>query len=148
MPNAEKVILLDGSGAEIGDANPLPVELISGGGVLGPTAIARLVSAAATTNATVVKNAAGRLYEFTGYNAAGAVRYLKFYNKATAPTVGTDIPILTFALPPGAGFVVELSAYGYAFSTGISYATTTGSADNDSAAVTLADIVGLNIFYT
>ena len=108
--------------------------------------VSRIASAAATTNATSAKASAGYLYAASGYNAAAAVRYLKFYNKASAPTVGTDVPVLTLALAPSAAFNFNLG--GLRFSTGIAYAMTTGAADADTGALTLADIVGLNVTYT
>lgn len=107
----------------------------------------RIVSAAADTNATSAKGGPGTLWKVTGYNAAGAVRYLKFYNKATAPTVGTDTPVLTIALPPATAFSVDWPG-GRWFDTGIAYALTTGSADADTGALTAADVVGLNVGYT
>lgn len=110
-----------------------------------PSAVSRIVSAAATTNATVAKASAGDVHMVSGYNAAAAVRYLKIYNKATAPTVGTDTPVLTLALAPSSAFNIPL--WGQYFATGIAYALTTGSADADTGALTLADVVGLNITY-
>ncbi len=104
----------------------------------------RIVSAAASTNATSAKASGGVLNGVIGYNAAAAGRYLKFYNKAAAPTVGTDVPILTFYLPPGAAFALDLECY---FSTGIAYALTTGSADSDTAALTAGDVLGLNVLF-
>jgi hypothetical protein len=114
----------------------------------GYATVTRLVSAAASTNATVVKAAAGRVYMIRGYNAAAAVRYLKIYNKATAPTVGTDTPILTFALKPSDNFDIDFQAIGYYFATGIGFALTTGSADADTGALTAADVVGMNVIYS
>ena len=83
----------------------------------------------------------------SGYNANVAVRYLKFYNKATAPTVGTDTPVLTIALAPSAAFNITFPMGRY-FATGIGYGLSTGSADNDTGALTAADIVGLNVNYS
>lgn len=111
-----------------------------------PNAVGRLVSAAGTTNATSVKASAGDLFEVIGYNAAASVRYLKLYNKASAPTVGSDTPVMTIALKPSDAFKVDLPQPLY-FSTGIAYALTTGSADADTGALTAADVVGLNIVY-
>jgi hypothetical protein len=114
----------------------------------GPSfTVHRLVSAAASTNATSVKASAGRIARLIGYNASTSVRYLKMYNKASAPTVGTDTPVLTLALKPSDTFSWDLENFGHAFSTGIAYALTTGSADSDTAALTAADVVGLNIVY-
>lgn len=110
------------------------------------TTTSRIVSAAATTNATSAKATAGTIHTITGYNAAAAVRYLKIYNKATAPTVGTDTPVITIALKPSDAFSIAYPM-GYYLNTGIAYALTTGAPDADTGALTLADIVGLNVNY-
>jgi hypothetical protein len=39
-----------------------------------------------------VKASAGQVYSLFVSNINAAVRYLKLYNKASAPTVGTDVP--------------------------------------------------------
>lgn len=110
-----------------------------------PTGVARLVSAAASTNATVVKGSAGQVFRVIGHNTAAAIRYLKLYNKATAPTVGTDTPVVTLALPATASFQIDLEAF--AFPLGIGYALTVNAADADTTALTAGDVVGLNILF-
>ena len=111
-----------------------------------PNLTSRLPSSAASVNATLVKNAAGDVVCINGYNASAGVIYLKLYNKATAPTVGTDTPAYTLALPPTATFSFNLqSQY---FGTGIGYGLTTGAADADATAVGAGDILGLNIAYS
>ena len=109
-----------------------------------PSAASRIPSAAASVNATSAKASAGDVHCISGFNAAGSVRYLKFYAKATAPTVGTDVPVLTIALPVGA-FNINLN--GHYIATGIAYGMTTGAADADTGALTAADIVGLTVTY-
>jgi len=102
---------------------------------------ARLISAA-TTNATSVKASAGEVGFIYAVNLNAAVRYLKLYNKASAPTVGTDTPIATLPIPgstTGAGFTLPIPE-GIAFSTGIAYATTTGYLDSDTGAVAAGEI--------
>lgn len=107
--------------------------------------VASKTISAATTNATVVKASAGQIYTLYANNVNAAVRYLKLYNKATAPTVGTDVPVMTLAIP--AGGVVNLSFFGgLAFSAGIAFALTTGVADADTAAVAASEHV-VNIGY-
>lgn len=113
----------------------------------GFASIGRLLSAAASTNATSLKASAGRLYKIRGYNAAAALRYLKIYNKASAPTVGTDTPILTIALKASDMFDIDLGSIGEYFATGIAYALTTGVADADTGVLAAADILGMNIWY-
>lgn len=111
----------------------------------GPKSVARLPSAAGSANNMLVKAGPGQVYHINGHNAAAAVRYLKLYNKVDAPVAGTDIPFATFAIPASVPFQFNLQ--GLFFDTGIGYALVTGAADNSSAAVTAADILGLNITY-
>lgn len=103
----------------------------------------KLISAA-TTNATVIKASAGQLYSLQVINLNAATRYLKFYDKASAPTVGTDTPVQTLPIPPngttGGGFVLPIPV-GMAFSNGIAFALTTGIADSDTGAVAANEIV-------
>lgn len=127
-----------GIGVDVTPATPLPVGT-------GGSAAARLPSSANNTNPTVVKASAGSVYSINCTNAAAAVRYLKFYDKATAPTVGTDTPVLTVAIPVGA---FSLNLGGFPFATGISYGIVTGAADNNTTAPAAGDILGLNITYT
>ena len=106
---------------------------------------ARLISAAASTNATSVKASAGEVHKIRGFNNNAAARFLKFYNKASAPTVGSDTPVLTYRLAPTADFAIDLD--GFYFSTGIAFAITTAAADADTGALTAGDIVAMNISY-
>lgn len=101
-----------------------------------------------TTNDTNVKASAGQVYAISASNVNAAVRYLKLYNKASAPTVGTDTPVAVFAIPGATtGGVGTLSIdCGIAFATGIGFGTTTGVADNDTGAVAANEIV-VNLFY-
>ena len=92
-------------------------------------------TAAATTNATSVKTSAGSLFEITIDNLAATPRYLKLYNKASAPTVGTDVPILT--IPVLAGDIRQLAfgQIGKRFTTGIAFAITGAAAVSDTTAI-------------
>lgn len=108
----------------------------------------KLISAA-TTNATSVKASAGTLYMITASNVNAAVRYLKLYNKASAPTVGTDVPVFTFAIPgntAGAGTNIPIPNVGINFSTGIAFALTTEITDTGATAVAASEI-SINLAY-
>lgn len=114
----------------------------------GPAfSVHRLVSAAASTNATSVKASAGRVLKIRGYNAKAAVCHLKLYNKASAPTVGTDIPFMTIPLKASYVFDIDFENFGLNFSTGIAYAITGAAADADTTALVAADVVGLAVVY-
>ncbi|MBZ9873094.1 hypothetical protein LB542_19795 [Mesorhizobium sp. BR1-1-9] len=112
-----------------------------------PDAVSRVVSSAASTNATSAKAAPAQLYSAVGYNTAAAVLYLKFYDKASAPTVGTDTPKMTLPLPPASGFSFSFPTP-FEFKKGLAYALTALAADADTTALVAADVVGLNVIYT
>jgi len=157
-----KVVLMSG-GSAIGALAPSATGTISAGGTVAsqalchlfksdgtgwradtrPSTASRIPSAAATTNATVAKAAAGDLHMITGRNASASVRYIKFCNVASGMVVGTTAVVLTYALAPASNF--EIDAGGFYFSAGISYALTTGAADADTGALTAADVLGLNV---
>jgi hypothetical protein len=97
---------------------------------------------AASTNATVVSAKAGQVFSVQAFNTNASARYLKFYDKATAPAVGTDAPCKVILVPGGsAGAGVAVALGGVSFQNGISFATTTGAADNDTSAVGSADLI-------
>jgi hypothetical protein len=99
------------------------------------------VKSAASTNATNLRTTAGNVYAFGFFNNAAATRYVKFYSKASAPTVGTDTPLFTVVLPAG-GNTEFSSVVPLRFGAGIGYAITAGVADNDTTAVALDDVHG------
>lgn len=97
---------------------------------------------AATTNATVVKASAGTLGFISASNISTSARYVKIYNKATAPTVGTDVPVQTYMVPPNtSGTNLALPASGLNLSTGICFAITGGYADTDTTATAVGDVI-------
>ena len=104
--------------------------------------------AAATTNSTLVKSSAGKLISGRVYNASAAVKFLKVYNKATAPTVGTDTPVLTLPIPAGAALDLwnVFGTYGLYFATGIGYGITGLAANADTTAVAAGDVI-VSILY-
>ena len=104
----------------------------------------KLVSAS-NTNGTNVKASAGQIYGIQVFNTNAAARYLKIYNKASAPTVGSNTPVKTIFIPAGGGVILN-QPLGIAFATGISIALTTGLADSDTGAVASGEIV-VNIDY-
>jgi hypothetical protein len=100
------------------------------------------LKSAASTNLTVVKNAPGAIGFILAQNLNAAIRYLKLYNKASAPVLATDAPLLTIPIPAnttGAGFAIAIPG-GLGFSAGIALALTTGVADNDTGAVAANEV--------
>lgn len=106
----------------------------------------RIISAA-SNNATVVKASAGVLGFVSVSNLNAAVRYLKIYDKATAPAPGSDIAKIVVAIPTGSVPVnLALPDEGIAFAAGISFALVTGILDNDNTGVAASEIL-VNLGY-
>lgn len=87
----------------------------------------------------VIKANPGQVYGYYLFNNAATARYVKFYNKATAP-VETDTPELTIELPAAGGANLSFPT-GDEYSAGISLRGTTGVADADVGAPSSNDII-------
>ena len=125
--------------------NPLPISAIPA--TAGGLSMTHLVSAN-SNNATVVKNSAGQVYGIEVFNVNAAARYLKLYDKATAPNPASDTPVKTILIPgstSGAGVVTSFTN-GLAFSNGIAFILVTGMADTDNNSVGANDVV-VNLNY-
>lgn len=105
----------------------------------GYTSKNKLISAA-STNATSVKTSAANVGKITADNLSASTRYLKLYDKASAPTVGTDTPFHTFVLPASSQRTLDFPA-GLRLSTGFAFAITAALADTDTTAVAAGDVV-------
>lgn len=103
----------------------------------------------ATNNATTVKSTRGVLIGLDVTNTNAAVRYLKLFDKATAPVCGTDAPTHTILVPgatAGAGHTPNLFAHPMPFALGLGYCMVTGVADSDNTAVAANELI-LNLSY-
>jgi hypothetical protein len=113
----------------------------------GVTPYMYLAAASANQDSQSVKGSAGQLYGYDLFNANAAIRYVKIYDKATAPT-SADTPKMVIMVPgntAGAGAVKDLSS-GVAFASGIGIRITTGQPNADTGAVTAGDVV-VNLQY-
>lgn len=106
---------------------------------------------AASTNATSVKTSAGQLYGYHVYNEDDSPVCLRFYDLATAPTVGTSTIKMRFGIPLGAAdndgcATSEFWSMGIPFSTGIAFAVTAAIEDSDTTAIAADDVL-LTLYY-
>lgn len=106
---------------------------------------ARLLSAAASDNATSAFVGPCALKGIQGYNAKSAAVYLKLYDKASAPAY-TDTPVKTIYLPATAAFALDFTA-GFQFNNGLAYRITAAVADNDNTALSAGDVLCLSLDY-
>jgi hypothetical protein len=108
----------------------------------GGASIYRSLSVIAT--GAIIKATHGQIYSIHAINVNAAARYLKVYNKATAPTEA-DTPVLTIHLP-ASGSRELLFPIGIEFSAGISIRATTELADNGTTAPTANETI-VNLTY-
>lgn len=97
------------------------------------------VNSAATTNAAVIKSTAANFYGLSAMNTSATTKYVRFYSKATAPTVGTDVPIMVVAVPATSSKEIEYVP-ALRIGTGLGVAITGGAAVNDATAVAAGDV--------
>lgn len=148
---ARGVVLSAGSGATLNyfgikaamaaTAPTIPTRLS-----LGDAATPFQLISAATTNATSLKPSPGVVYGIQAYNSTATAAYVKLYNKATAPTVGTDTPVKTVEVPANSGTTIPFPVNGIGFNAGIAFAITGLPTVADTTAVTLSAIM-LNVDY-
>lgn len=99
----------------------------------------------------LVKAGVARISFIDIHNNAAAARFVKFYDNVTAPTVGTDVPVMTIQV--GAGQHVSYPTGGLdgagslLFQFGIGVGATNLVADADTTAPTANDLI-INFIYT
>lgn len=97
------------------------------------------INSAASNNAGFAKASAGAIFHVTVMNASAATKYVRFFNKASAPAMGTDVPVSVIAIPATSSKEIEFSL-GKAFATGIAYAITNAAPALDNTAVAAGDV--------
>lgn len=116
--------------------NNCPVDEVTGGNGPLPSKYFSL----ATTNSLLVKTARTRLYVLEMLNTNASARYVKLYNKATAPTVGTDAPLMTFQLNQNVPRII-VCELGMLFPLGLGIGITGALADADTTAIGANDVL-------
>ena len=102
----------------------------------------------ADINAQTVKASKAVLYAFQFFNTTAAAKYVKLYNKASAPAPATDTALIVRRLMiPANGILSFHAEEGLgAFTSGLSYVITGAAADADTTAIAAGDVL-VNIDY-
>ena len=131
--------------------------VVLAGGVLGsvtsittsgtPTAPATpyILNSVAGTNGALILTGTSGLHAFYATNIGATVAFVKLYNKATAPTVGTDVPAMIIPVPAAVAGVpgvatLPIGHNGFRFALGLGIAITGGVADNDTTAIGVGQV--------
>ena len=104
-----------------------------------------IINSLATTNGQLVLTGTSGLQALFATNTGAAAAYVKLFNKATAPTVGTDVPAMVVTVPAAVGGVpgekeITPGFNGYRFPLGLGLAITGGAADADATAVAAGQV--------
>lgn len=114
------------------------------------TTQAHFKSSTASTNATSVRGSAGSVFNIIIHNThsgggGGSAITLRFYDKATAPVVGTDVPMIIIHVQSNDSKEINFTS-GITFKNGIAYSITAGNSLLDATPVS-ADGVQVYIGY-
>lgn len=108
----------------------------------------RLLSSAAAGNPAFVQAAGGDIKTVWGENTTGGIVYVHFYNKATAPVLGTDTPLISYAVQAGSYFELPLPQDGgFYFPAGIAIAFTTDNVTIPATGAAAGAITNFCILY-
>jgi len=103
------------------------------------------LNSAATTNGALVITGTSGVHALWATNEGAATAYLKLYNKATAPTVGTDVPEMIIPIPAAALGVPgvanpNIGFSGFRFALGLGIAITGAAVYTDTTAVAAGQV--------
>ena len=108
--------------------------------------LSHIISAGTNPDAVLVKSGPVELLKLWIFNVNAAARFVKLYNKATAPVVGTDTPVATFGVggaTTGVANNIDLGQHpelAGAFTLGLGVGISTAAADSDTGAPTAGDV--------
>ena len=104
------------------------------------------LNSAATTNGALILTGTSNVSSFYATNEGATAAYIKLYNKATAPTVGTDVPEMTILVPgaalggvPGVA-TIPIGFHGFRFALGLGIAITRNAVHTDTTAIGAGDV--------
>lgn len=103
------------------------------------------VNSAASTNGALIITGTSGLQAFYATNEGASAAYVKLYNKATAPTVGTDTPEMIITVPAAQGGVpgvatLPIGFSGFRFALGLGIAITRNAVFSDTTAVGAGEV--------
>ena len=98
------------------------------------------VNSLASTNGALILTGTSGLQAFFAANVGASDAWVKLYNKATAPTVGTDVPEMVIRVPANGQVELTPGFNGYRFTLGLGIAITGASSDSDTTAVAAGQV--------
>jgi hypothetical protein len=122
-------------------------QVIVNSGTVAPAVPATpfILNSAASTNGALIITGTSGLQAFYATNTGATIAFVKLYNKATAPTVGTDTPAMIISVPAAVAGVpgvatLPIGFSGFRFALGLGIAITGAVADSDTTAVAAGQV--------
>ncbi|WP_437912422.1 hypothetical protein WME73_35405 [Sorangium sp. So ce302] len=147
----------DGTAVDVSQNDPLPVSLVgslpAGTNTVGAVNVKPATAGGLSiyrnvglsTTGQSVKSSAGQVFGWHLANRSSTEAFVKLYDAAGAPTVGTTQPALTLMVPAGQVVSAE-HTNGIAFTNGIGIGATAAAAD-DNTSQPGANTMIVNVFY-
>ena len=103
------------------------------------------VNSAATTNGALILTGTSSVHSLWATNEGASPAYIKLYNKATAPTVGTDVPEMIIPVPAAVGGVPgvanpNMGFIPFRFALGLGIAITRNAIFSDTTAIGAGEV--------
>ncbi len=113
---------------------------VTNSGTPAPPATPYILNSLATTNGALILTGTSGLHAFYATNTGATPAFVKLYNKATAPTVGTDVPAMVIPVPSAVAGVpgvatLPIGHNGFRFALGLGIAITGAVGDGDTTAI-------------
>jgi hypothetical protein len=138
---AVPVVLQGGTTAVTGTLTGVTtVTTVTTAGTPAVPATPYFVNSAASTNGALILTGTSGLQAFFASNTGASDAFVKLYNKATAPTVGTDVPEMVIKVPATGQVELTPGFQGYRFALGLGIAITGLAADTDTTAVAAGQV--------
>jgi hypothetical protein len=138
-------VTLQGGTAAASQSGTWNIATVTTAGTPAAPATPYILNSAATTNGALILTGTSGLQAFYASNTGASAAFVKLYNKATAPTVGTDTPAMIIPVPaavsgvPGVA-LLPIGFSGFRFALGLGIAITGAVADNDTTAVAAGQV--------
>lgn len=136
-------------GAQISGTQPVSgtVTATVTAGTINPVVPATpyFLNSAATTNGALIITGTSNVSSFYATNEGATAAYIKLYNKATAPTVGTDVMEMIIPVPAAVAGVPgvanpNIGFHGFRFALGLGIAITGAAIFSDTTAVAAGQV--------
>lgn len=119
--------------------------LTASGSGLNGTTYSRFYATTTTASGTIVKGNKGNVFNITAWNSDTSPVFVKLFDKAAAPTFGTDQAVWEAMVSAGQTISVNFADVGMSFGTGIAIGFSGAQGRQDATALASANKAGVSL---